>query len=283
MKKIALFILVTHLISCNRDNFSKEIPLESKIVVEGWIEEGDVSQVILMKSIPINTIIDSSTVLNQVIRAAKVTVSNGSQEEVLRLKTNPGAIPPFIYYGSSIIGESGKKYTLKISYLNNTLEAITSIPKSVSITSVKYVKKNLNDTIGYINIAFEDPITDKNYYSIATRLSKQDSIFTPALYGNLDDANFGSSSVSLQINRGIALYPKTKFQPYFENGNIIFVKLRTTNKVSFDFWNSWQNEIINGRNPIFPSSTSLKSNIKGGLGIWAGYGQSTIIVNAQKK
>jgi hypothetical protein len=283
MKKIALFILVTHLISCNRDNFSKEIPLESKIVVEGWIEEGDVSQVILMKSIPINTIIDSSTVLNQVIRAAKVTVSNGSQEEVLRLKTNPGAIPPFIYYGSSIIGESGKKYTLKISYLNNTLEAITSIPKSVSITSAKYVKKNLNDTIGYINIAFEDPITDKNYYSIATRLSKQDSIFTPALYGNLDDANFGSSSVSLQINRGIALYPKTKFQPYFENGNIIFVKLRTTNKVSFDFWNSWQNEIINGRNPIFPSSTSLKSNIKGGLGIWAGYGQSTIIVNAQKK
>ena len=49
------------------------------------------------------------------------------------------------------------------------------------------------------------------------------------------------------------------------------------NKDAFDFWNSWQNEIVNGKNPIYPSNTSLKSNIKGGIGIWAGYGQSTII------
>ena len=51
------------------------------------------------------------------------------------------------------------------------------------------------------------------------------------------------------------------------------------NKESFDFWNSWQNEIINGQNPIFPSNTSLKTNIKGGLGIWAGYGSDVVIVN----
>ena len=54
---------------------------------------------------------------------------------------------------------------------------------------------------------------------------------------------------------------------------------RTMNKESFDFWNSWQNEIINGQNPIFPSNTSLKTNIKGGLGIWAGYGSDVVIVN----
>jgi hypothetical protein len=283
MKQIYILIVLIQFVSCNRDNFSKEIPIESKIVVEGWIEEGDFPKVILMRSIPVNTVIDSSTVLNQVIRAAKVTVSDGIQEEILKLKTSPGSIPPVVYYGSSIIGEAGKTYTLKVSYLNNEIEATTSIPKSVPIISAKYVKNNPNDTIGYVNIAFEDPLNEKNYYNIATRLYQQDSIFTPALYGNLDDVNFKSSSVSLQINRGVALYPKTKFQPYFVDGNTIFVKLRTTDKVVFDFWNGWQNEIINGRNPIFPSSTSLKSNIKGGLGIWAGYGQSTFIVYAQKK
>jgi hypothetical protein len=271
------------LVGCNRDNFDKEIPLESKIVVEGWIEEGDFANVILMKSIPTNSVIDSSTVFNQVIRSAKVTVSDGIQEEILRLKSNTGSIPPFIYYGSSILGETGKKYTLKVSYLNNTIEAVTSIPKSVLLKTAKYTKSKPSDTTGYINITFEDPIPDKNYYSIATRLEKQDSIFTPALYGNLDDVNFKSSLVSLQINRGITLYPKTKFQPYFEDGNTIFVKLRTTDKVAFDFWNGWQNEIINGRNPIFPSSTSLKSNINGGIGIWAGYGVSTLIIRTQKK
>ncbi|MNG13264.1 hypothetical protein D3C84_969320 [compost metagenome] len=55
------------------------------------------------------------------------------------------------------------------------------------------------------------------------------------------------------------------------------------NKDAFDFWNSWQNEIVNSRNPIYPSNTSLKSNIKGGIGIWAGYGQSTILVRTPPK
>jgi hypothetical protein len=283
MKNVLGLVLLLELLGCNRDNFSKEIPLESKIVVEGWIEEGESPMVILMNSIPINKVIDSSTVLNQVIRSARVTVSDGTQEEVLKLKSNPGTIPPFVYFGSSIIGTTGKSYTLKVSYKNSNIEATTTIPKTVLLKTAKYVKTNPNDTIGYVNITFDDPLGDKNYYSIATRLSKQDSIFTPALYGNLDDVNFSSGSVSLQINRGITLYPKTKFQPYFVDGNTIFIRLRTTDKETFDFWNGWQNEIINGRNPIFPSNTSLKSNIKGGLGIWAGYGQSNIVIFAQKK
>ena len=279
MKKHYLIIFTLLLIGCSRSDFTKTIPVESRIVVEGNIEEGKFAEVILMRSIPINAVIDSSTVLNQVIRSAKVTVSDGIQEEVLRLKINPGTIPPFIYYGSSIMGETGKTYTLKVTYLDKTIESTTSIPKTISITSASYQKKNIQENKGYIFLKFEDPKNEKNYYHIATQLKKQDSIFIPALYGNLDDNNFESSLVSLQINRGISLYPKTKFQPYFEDGNIIVVKLRTMNKQAFDFWNSWQNEIVNGQNPIFPSNTSLKTNIKGGLGIWAGYGQDIIIVN----
>ena len=53
------------------------------------------------------------------------------------------------------------------------------------------------------------------------------------------------------------------------------------NKAGFEFWNSWQNEIINGQSPIFPNTTSLKSNIDGGIGVWSGYGQQTILVRAK--
>ena len=52
-------------------------------------------------------------------------------------------------------------------------------------------------------------------------------------------------------------------------------------KAGFEFWNSWQNEIINGKSPIFPNTTSLKSNIDGGIGIWAGYGHQTVLVEAK--
>ncbi len=269
--------------SCAKEDFSIVIAAESKIVVEGWIEEGDVPQVILSRSIPISTTIDSTTILNHVIRSAKVTVSDGEYEEVLRLKSDKDRIPPFVYYGSEIIGEVGKSYTLKIEYLDRIVTAKTSIPSSVSIKSATYVKKYPADTTGYAYLAFDDPILEKNYYQIATRLDKKEPIFVPAFYGNLNDDNFSSSVVSIQINRGVLIFPKTKFRPYFSDGDLIFVRLRTMNKEAFDFWNGWQNEIVNGRNPIYPSNTSLKSNIKGGVGIWAGYGQQTVSIQTPPK
>ncbi len=279
---ISLFIVT--LISCSRENSTEVVTAESKIVVEGSIEQGDVAQVILSRSIPVESVIDSSTVLNHVIRSARVSVSDGTNEELLRLKNNTNVIPPFTYYGSDIIGEVGKTYTLKIEYLNKVLTAETTIPQPVLIQSARYAKNDNIDYTGYITINFEDLVNEKNYYQIATRLEYNETVFTPALYGNLDDANFQTPSVSLQIKRGVSIFPKTKFEPYFTDGDVVAVKLKTMNLDAFNFWNSWQNEIINGLNPIFPSNSSLKSNIKGGgVGIWAGYGQHTIIVRTLQK
>ncbi|MDN3674798.1 DUF4249 domain-containing protein [Flavobacterium branchiarum] len=283
MKNYILFFLGIVLCSCNNDTFSDGIKLESKLAVEGWIEEGDVSQVILSSSIPIDDVIDSTNVFDHVIRSAKITVSDGESSEVLRVKKDNDRIPPFIYFGSEMIGKAGKTYTLKIEYLNRTLEATTSIPKSVPLLSAIYEKKSATDSTGYIFVKFDDPVGEKNYYQIATRIDKKEPIFVPAFYGNLDDEKIKNYSVSMQVNRGVLLFPKTKFTPYFNDGDLIFVKLRTMNKGSYDFWNGWQNEIVNSRNPIYPSNTSLKSNIKGGVGIWAGYGQSTLIVKTPSK
>ena len=49
----------------------------------------------------------------------------------------------------------------------------------------------------------------------------------------------------------------------------------------FNFWNNWQNEVINSQNVMFPANKSLNGNIKGGLGIWCGYGQSTTRIIAK--
>ena len=283
MKNYILFLLGLMMISCSKDDFSEQKNLESKIVVEGWIEEGDNAQVLLSSSIPVTGVIDSTNVLNHVIRSAKITISDGETSEVLRVKNDKNRVPPFVYLGSILKGEAGKEYSLKIEYLNRVVEAVTTIPKSVPLKSAEYIKKNVTDTIGYVFVKFDDPVDEKNYYQIATRINKEEPIFVPAFYGNLDDKNFETSSVSVQVNRGVLLFPKTKFTPYFADGDLIYVKLRTQNKDALDFWNSWQNEIVNSRNPIYPSNTSLKSNIKGGIGIWAGYGQSIIIVKTPPK
>jgi len=282
MKKYIVFLFALVLISCSKDDFS-EHSIESKVVVEGWIEEGDYAQVLLSNSIPVTDVIDSTNVLNHVIRSAKITISDGQTSEVLRVKNDKNRVPPFVYFGSTLKGEAGKEYTLKIEYLNRVIEAVTKIPKSVELKSAEYIKKVATDTTGYVFVKFDDPENEKNYYQIATKIDGEEPIFVPSFYGNLDDKNFSKSEVSVQINRGVLLFPKTKFTPYFADGDLIHVKLRTQDKEALDFWNSWQNEIVNSRNPIYPANTSLKSNIKGGIGIWAGYGQSTLIVKTPPK
>lgn len=284
-KKYLLLVplLLIIVVSCSRENYVESVEGESKIVVEGWIEQGDVPQVILSRSIPINATIDSTTIFNYFIRSAKVTVSDGENEEVLSVKNDNDRIPPYVYSGSKMIGEVGKTYVLKVKYLDRVIEATTSIPSVVLIKSAKYIKLNPADTTGFVHIEFNDLVKEKNYYQIETRLDKVEPIFVPALYGNLNDKNFISSSISLQITRGIYVFSKTKYKPYFTDGDLIYVKLRTMSKAGFDFWNSWQNEIVNGRSPIFPANTSLKSNIKGGIGIWEGYGQSTVTIQTPKK
>lgn len=282
MKKYILFLFALIVISCSKDDFIEQ-SIESKVVVEGWIEEGDYAQVLLSSSIPVTDVIDSTNVLNHVIRSAKITISDGQTSEVLRVKNDKNRVPPFVYFGSTLKAEAGKEYSLKIEYLNRIVTAVTKVPKSVPLKSAEYIKKNAADTTGYIFVKFDDPVNEKNYYQIATKIDGEEPIFVPSFYGNLDDKNFSTPQVSIQVNRGILLFPKTKFTPFYTDGDLIYVKLRTQDKEALDFWNSWQNEIVNSKNPIYPANASLKSNIKGGIGIWAGYGQSTLIVRTPPK
>jgi hypothetical protein len=282
MKNLILSFFVV-LISCNKEDITKQISVESRIVVEGSIEEGGFAKVLLSRSVPIGVAVDSTTILNYVIRSAKVTVSDGEKEEVLRVKSDNNTIPPFVYFGSQIKGETGKTYSLKIEYLNRIITAKTTIPFSVPILSADYIKDNPTDKKGNILIKFNDPINEKNFYQVQTLLIKKDSIYIPAIYGNLNDANFVDPAISFQILRGktFSFEDYSDYKPYFEDGDVISVKLRTMNKVGFDFWNDWQNEIINGQSPIFPNTTSLRSNVDGGIGVWSGYGQQTILVKAK--
>lgn len=107
MKKYLFLLLGLIGISCSNDD-KIEKSLESKIVVEGWIEEGDFANVLLSTSIPVTDVIDSTNVLNHVIRSAKITVSDGVTSEVLRVKNDKNRIPPFVYFGSALKGEAGR-------------------------------------------------------------------------------------------------------------------------------------------------------------------------------
>lgn len=281
MKKL-LFIafLPIFLLSCNTENDIEFVSYVPKVVVEGSIESGDYASVLLSVSASMAGPKDTISLLNQVIRSAKVMVSDGNITETLVLQTNRDKLPPYEYRGSILKGEVGKHYSLKIEYDDRQITSTTYIPQEVPLTKISFKRQNPTDTIGYIHVDFKN--TGNDYYQIATRVVSSEKVFTPCLYGNIDKNLYNKDeAVSIQINKGPMLFPKTSYTTYFKTTSTVFVKFSTIPQSGYKFWTSYQNEILNAQNPIFPASTSLHSNIEGGIGIWCGYRSNVYEVKLQ--
>ncbi len=280
--KLFLFILFlpVFLLSCNKENDIEIVSYVPKIIVEGSIEKGDYASVLLSVSASMTGPKDTLSLLNNVIRSAKVTVWDDSTTETLVLQTNKNRLPPFEYRGSVLIGKEGKQYWLKIEYDGKEITSKTYIPPAVPLSKISFKRDNPTDTTGYIHIDFKN--TTDYYYQVATRVVSSEKVFTPCLYGNIDKNVYPKDkSVSIQINKGPMLFPKVSYTTYFNAKSSILIKFSTFQKSGYKFWTSYQNEILNAQNPIFPANTSLNSNIDGGIGIWCGYGSNVYEVRLQ--
>jgi hypothetical protein len=266
-----LNLFLWNLLSCNDEKNIDYVEYIPKIAVEGWIENGTPAIVMLSWTAPFEQMMDTAFLLEHVIRSAKVSVSDGEQTEILTLGLNNNYLPPYIYYGTYLKGQPGKSYSLKIEYRDGIISAETYIPQPVALEKFWFEKTSPVDTTGYIHISFFN--TSDLYYQIATRVDKEETVFTPGLYGNINSSLFEKNElISIQVNKGPVIFPKMNFATHFVTGNTVFLKFRTQPKHGYDFYTSWQNEVLNTQNPIFPANTSLKSNISGGIGIWCGYG-----------
>ncbi|MDR0546721.1 MAG: DUF4249 domain-containing protein [Dysgonamonadaceae bacterium] len=285
-------ILSLLLVACNEDRAIAYVEYEPKIAVEGYIESGQPPIVMLSWTGSFEQSLDTTYLLKHVITAAKVSVSDGETTEVLTLGTNRDYLPPYVYYGNILKGEPGKTYRLEIEYHNRLITAETTIPQPVALDSCWFVQETPNSTIGYAHIRFKN--VSGAYYQVATRVATHysyetlkwektgETVFTPCLYGNFPASQFpANDTVEMQINKGpiLFLYAKTQFNTYFLLGDRVEIKLRTQTKEAYDFWSSWQSEILNARNPIFPATNNLQSNINGNaIGVWCGYGVSKTFV-----
>lgn len=279
---IVSFIIGIILIATACNEQPDFVQYEPQFVVEGSIENGQYASILLSTSVSFTESMDTTSLLNHAIRNAKVTISNGSQSEILLLKTNRDKMPPYEYVTTEMRGEVGKNYYLTIEYYDKLITAETYIPEPVNIDSLWFVKKQENDTIGYIHIRFKNE--SDHDYQISTMEMPKDKVFSPCLYGNIDKSLYPHNQmISIQINKGPVIYPETSYVTYFSTKSPINVKLSTQTKESYRFWTSYQNELLNSQNPIFPSTNKLKSNIVGGIGIWAGYGTVTKMIDGSKK
>lgn len=284
MPKIRLYCLLFCLLlfngcveTSNLDDF------EYKLVVEGWIKEGEAPHVILTQNKPLLSNIDSTSIEDMVVRWAKVSVSDGEETEVLSGRIDKNYFPPFIYRGNKLSGEAGKTYTLKVEYSGREWTAETTIPASVPLTAL-VPEIAANDTLYSIEATFSDPANEKNYYKLFTKVVHKNTRFLSSLLGNFDDNLFNGQSITVTVNQGIDQRQFKNFESHFHIRDTVLVQFCTLPEFGFRYWTAYENELVNGQNPFFPANQNLPTNINnGGIGIWCGYGQKTYSISYPQK
>lgn len=272
-----ILALIVVLNSCTPELDFGNIDFEPHIVVEGWIENGTRANVLLTQWLPLYSEGKEVPSMDIPIKWAKVTLSDGEREEVLVGRMDQSYISSFVYTSSVIKGEYGKKYYLKVEYSGKTVTAETYIPEPVKIDA--FTVSKCEDDFYSISAEFKDDPEQEDYYKFFSKVISDNKRFLPSFMGTINDKGYDDHTIDVVVNRGLKIGKSDiKYTPYYELDDTVVVKLTRLPKDAYLFWSDYENEVMNGKNPLFPSTTNLKSNINGGKGIWAGYAKDEKII-----
>lgn len=267
---ILLLLLLTN--SCNGNSSFEET--ESALVVEGWIEEGDFPVVLLTKSLPISdTYTEYDSLSNYLIRWAKVSVSDGDTTVILTGKYDSGYYPPYIYTTSGLRGKVGKEYRLTVEYENFYATAVTTIPHHAIEETLLIERLAQSDTLYQLKARFTDPIEEKNYYMFLTRVGTENKQFLASYLGCIDDEVI-QGETEIAIYRGHTVNGP-EYTPYFSIHDTVSVKFAQIDEATYHFWDDYTKSQSLSGNMFLSTPTTIRTNIKGGIGCWYGFSATT--------
>ncbi len=288
-----IFILIVILWACEKEITIDMPKPPSKIVIESAIEQGQYAWAFVTRTSAYFAKVDSSIIMNMIVTNATIVVSDGFQNDTLKLTFDKYTFPYLKYVGSKIIGEAGKTYWLTTHVEGKTYTAETTIPFPITIDSINFKPDKNQDTLGFIWIYLHDPDTLGNYYRGFTKVLGKDSVFLHPYPSVTDDRFFNGKPVEYQLYRGRnpledSLYNDMGLDSagvarwYFRAGETVVVKVSQIDAKHYDFWYSVEQQFMTDGNP-FATPIRIRSNIKGGaIGIWGGYGVTTDTLKISK-
>ena len=275
--KVSFFVILTLLVwGC--ESIEDGLPTaEQKLVIDGAIEQGQFPLVYLTLSSGFYDPVDSLNLLDLIVTTARVSVSDGENEEVLTLFRNEGYFPPYYYRGTDLRGKVGQEYTLEVRSRGEIYSATTSIPAPVILDSLWFLPDGSSDSLGNIWVRFQDDGDQTNHYRSFTRIIGQENRYIPAYQSTLSDRAFNGESFRYPILKQPSDFTKIAQDIHFTKGDTVNVKFCTLDQVHFDFWRTLERELYSAGNPFGSSGNEVESNIRGtkpALGVWGGYGAS---------
>ncbi len=312
MKRASLLLIlpaVALLVGCEKE-ITVELPdTPEQFVVEGVIEPGLPPYVILTRTQSYFDPIDQNAIANSYVRGAVVTVDNGNgpvtldqlcstslTDEQRALFAEVTGIDPALLgsvdicvystANTAIFGEVGRTYRLHIEAEGKVLTSVTTIPNPVPLDSVWFqlaLQRPDDDSLGLAWGTLTDPDTMGNCYRwMARRISRdedgnvEDPTFISPLGNTFQDKYVNNLTFDFSFIRGRQFYSD---QPEDSNEEAGFYKVGDTIAVKFlsigfnehEFYTSYD-ENVGSQGDLFGTPVNARSNIDGGLGIWAGWG-----------
>lgn len=307
MRKLLLLpVIASVLISCEKE-VQVDLPVtDPKLVVEGTIENGKPPIVILTKTQSYFAPTDLNSIASIFVKDATVIVSDGTttvtlleissegltEEQIQQAAEATGIDPALLanadisvysLLDNSFLGEIGKTYSLEIAGAGMTCSAVTHIPNIVAWDSTwwRLAQQDADDdSSGYIWGRLSDPDTMGNgYRHYARRIYstdpdfEEDSRFISPLGTTFNDKYLNGLTVDLFAVRGRDPYRDNsddKTAGYFLRGDSVVMKLVSMDLKEVDFYMTYDNN-VSSQGDMFSTPANARSNISGGLGVWAGW------------
>lgn len=190
---------------------------------------------------------------------------------------------PTFYIDPSLswIGKPGKLYRATVIKDADTLVAVTRIPaQEVALDSLTYELELTNDTLrGLVKYHFQEPPTQGNYYRVQAIKALRLDPFNPGPGQFFGWGNFTIDFVvSDESVNGEYRSLTTPLEIAVDDSITAF--LNHIDRASYEYWESFFNARDNGG--PFAQPIQLKSNVRGGLGVFTGINASFIDTVVQK-
>ena len=208
-----------------------------------------------------------------------------------------------VYTNFTIFGQENTSYQLDVITSEDTLSAITHIPGIVPLTNTWFQPQPNLDSLGFIWATLQDPDSAGNCYRwYAQRINRYDyeypgypggpylgkikDPFPIAPFGSvIDDRFFDGLSFDFQYNRGEignleGPDDEGPEEGYFKSGDTVLVKFTSIDYLTYLHIRALENQAATNGSP-FASPGNLPTNVKGGIGIWAGFAPyyDTVVCN----
>ncbi|WP_430810100.1 MULTISPECIES: DUF4249 domain-containing protein [unclassified Carboxylicivirga] len=286
MRILLLFFLIFS-VSCSKDIVLEPMPYETKLVVDGWIENGELAQVLLTMSSPFMTEYDSASIRNTFVNYARVSIRNSiGESEVLTLSHCADFFPPFVYKTIKMKGQVGETYTLKVEARGKVLTGVTTIPALPLVDEV--FMQSVSDTSQILYAIIRDDALSKNYYYSQIYTRHYDTRFHPSGNPLLNDHLFNGKEHLLMVKRSEQADPlnihhmdtdRNILPDEFAISDTVVLKISQIDAETYRVLNGIYIDHLSQGSPFTFVDQQTPTNIQGGIGRWTGLATQRFLVH----